>query len=226
MHPPDSMPTEIAERFADSKLGWQAVARLRTAFNRSRHPMLIADDQRRLITGNAGAYQLLEISQEEIPWRRMDDFTHPNERAKLDRHWQEFLSTGAVEGWYPLYLPDRGPLPIEFSGTAHVLPGRHLALFVAADARPVEQAESTLAREAAWEAVVAEDERSKLTQREREVMTLVAAGLTSGDMGERLFLSTETVKSHVQNAMGKLGSHTRAHAVAIALMTGQIDWEL
>lgn len=57
-------------------------------------------------------------------------------------------------------------------------------------------------------------------------MTLVASGLQSGEMAERLFLSPETVKSHVQNAMGKLGSRTRAHAVAIALVTGQISWEI
>ena len=57
-------------------------------------------------------------------------------------------------------------------------------------------------------------------------MTLVASGLQSGDIAERLFLSPETVKSHVHNAMGKLGAHTRAHAVAIALVTGQIAWEI
>jgi DNA-binding CsgD family transcriptional regulator len=66
----------------------------------------------------------------------------------------------------------------------------------------------------------------QLTEREREVLTLVAAGMQSGELAERLFLSPETVKSHVQNAMVKLGAHTRAHAVAVALMTGQITWEL
>ena len=35
-------------------------------------------------------------------------------------------------------------------------------------------------------------------------------------------MSAETVRSHVQNALSKLGAHTRAHAVAIALVTGQI----
>ncbi len=64
-----------------------------------------------------------------------------------------------------------------------------------------------------------------LTEREREVMTLVASGLQSVDMGEHLSLSPDTVRSHVQNAMAKLGAHTRAHAVAIALVSGQITWE-
>jgi DNA-binding CsgD family transcriptional regulator len=45
-------------------------------------------------------------------------------------------------------------------------------------------------------------------------------------MAERLCVSPETIKSHVQNAMGKLGAHTRAHAVAIALVSGQISSEI
>lgn len=68
--------------------------------------------------------------------------------------------------------------------------------------------------------------RLQLSEREREVMTLVASGLQSSDIAGRLFLSPETVKSHVHNALGKLGAHTRAHAVAIALVTGQIVWDV
>jgi DNA-binding CsgD family transcriptional regulator len=65
----------------------------------------------------------------------------------------------------------------------------------------------------------------RLTKREREIMTLVASGGHSGDIGELLFVSTTTVKSHVSNAMRKLGAHTRAHAVAVALITGEITLE-
>jgi DNA-binding CsgD family transcriptional regulator len=55
-------------------------------------------------------------------------------------------------------------------------------------------------------------------------MTLAASGGQSPDMAESMFVSQDTIKSHVQNAMTKLGAHTRAHAVAIALITGQITW--
>ena len=57
-------------------------------------------------------------------------------------------------------------------------------------------------------------------------MTLVASGHQTDDVAQRLFLAPETVKSHVHNALGKLGARTRAHAVAIALVTGQITWEI
>jgi len=62
-----------------------------------------------------------------------------------------------------------------------------------------------------------------LTDRECEVLGLVAGGLRGSAIAQHLILSPETIKSHVQNAMTKLGAHTRAHAVAIALSTGQID---
>ena len=212
-----------ADAIAESRFGPEAVIRLRVAFERSQHPMLIADDRRRWVTGNAAACHLLRIAREEIPWRTMDDFTPPGERRRLAEQWEAFLASGAAEGWYQLYVPDRGAVPVEFSATANVLPARHLSVFMLPD--QTEQPEGGPAREASWTPVTAEGSvRLQLTQREREVMTLVASGLQGADMAERLFLSPETVRSHVQNSMGKLGAHTRAHAVAIALVTGDIAW--
>lgn len=212
--------------FADSKFGSQAAIRLRMAFERSRHPMLIADDQRRWVTGNTAACELLGIAREAVPWHTMDEFTPRSERPRLEEQWQTFLACGAAEGWYQLYVPDRGPVPVEFSATANVLPARHLSVFIPPDEAAADLAGIAPPGEAAWKAVTAEENgRLQLTEREREIMTLVASGLQSGDIAERLFLSPETIKSHVHNAMGKLGAHTRAHAVAIALVTGQISWE-
>jgi DNA-binding CsgD family transcriptional regulator len=201
--------------------------RLRTAFERSRHPMLIADDQRRWVTGNTAACDLLGIPREEVPWRTMDDFTAPSERKRLEEQWRAFLASGGAEGWYQLYVPERGPVPVEFSATANVLPARHLSVFIPPDEASAAHDKNALAREAPWAPVVGEGSgRLQLSEREREVMTLVASGLQSGEIAERLFLSPETVKSHVHNSLGKLGAHTRAHAVAIALVTGQITWEV
>src|SRR5207244_4873741 len=52
-----------------------------------------------------------------------------------------------------------------------------------------------------------------LSRGESEVMGLVAQGLTSRDIGGRLFLSPRTVEMHVQNSLDKLGCRTRAEAV-------------
>jgi PAS domain S-box-containing protein len=214
------------EVLGGSKLDSPAALRLRVAFERSRHAMLIVDDQRRWVTGNTAACDLLGIAREEVPWHAMDDFTIPSERESLDELWQSFLRSGAAEGWYQLYVPDRGAVPVEFSATANVLPARHLSVFIPPEAS-IESPESALRGEMTWRPVVVEGvDRSQLTEREREVLKLVASGLQSVEISERLFVSPETVKSHVQNAMGKLGARTRAHAVAIALVTGKISWDI
>ncbi len=58
---------------------------------------------------------------------------------------------------------------------------------------------------------------TRLTQREREVLRLLADGLTNEEIGKRLAISPETVRTHVRKAMGKLDADTRTHAVATAL---------
>jgi PAS domain S-box-containing protein len=220
--PRDSVDTQV---FSDSKFGPEAVVRLRTAFERSLHPMLIADDQRRWVTANTAACDLLGIGRDEIPWHTIDEFTPQSDRKWLEEQWRAFLANGAAEGLYQLYVPERGAVPVEFSATANVLPASHLSVFMPPVELTPEQVKSALARREPWTTGAAESSRQQLTDRVREVMTLVASGLHSGDIAERLFLSSETIKSHVQNAMGKLGAHTRAHAVAIALVRGQITWE-
>lgn len=62
-----------------------------------------------------------------------------------------------------------------------------------------------------------------LSNREREILDLLAQGLTGEAVAERLVLSAETVKTHIRNAMAKLEAHTRVHAVAIALREGYIS---
>jgi len=56
-----------------------------------------------------------------------------------------------------------------------------------------------------------------LTQRERDVLRLLADGLSNEEIGKRLFVSAETVRTHVRKAMEKLDADTRTAAVARAL---------
>lgn len=57
----------------------------------------------------------------------------------------------------------------------------------------------------------------QLTQRERDVLRLLADGLSNEEIGKRLFISAETVRTHVRKAMDKLDADTRTQAVARAL---------
>ncbi len=62
-----------------------------------------------------------------------------------------------------------------------------------------------------------------LSKREREIMDLLAQGLTGEQVAAQLFLSPETIKTHIRNAMNKLEANTRVHAIAIALREGFIS---
>jgi DNA-binding CsgD family transcriptional regulator len=209
------------------EFGAQTVNDLRVGFHRATHPMLIADSQRRWVTANIAACELLGIAPTEVAWRSLDEFTRPSALGRLEAQWAAFLTSGAAEGWYQLHVPHGGSVAVEFSAVAHVQQGRHLLLFMAPHEFSMAQERSSVARGDAWAPVpTGAGDRAQLTNREREVISLIAAGGQGGDIAGRLFLSPETVKSHVQNAMAKLGAHTRAHAVAIALVTGQIIWSM
>jgi DNA-binding NarL/FixJ family response regulator len=60
------------------------------------------------------------------------------------------------------------------------------------------------------------------TAREVEVLQLISDGLVNREIGQRLFLSEETVKSHVRHLLAKLQARSRAHAVAVGFRRGII----
>jgi DNA-binding NarL/FixJ family response regulator len=62
----------------------------------------------------------------------------------------------------------------------------------------------------------------QLTRRERDVLRLLADGNSNEQIGKELFISPETVRTHIRKAMDKLGADTRTQAVAKALRAGLI----
>jgi DNA-binding NarL/FixJ family response regulator len=61
-----------------------------------------------------------------------------------------------------------------------------------------------------------------LTLREREVVQLVALGLSGPEIADELHIAHDTVRTHVRNAMAKCGARSRAHLVAKALGDGLV----
>ncbi|GGA70709.1 DNA-binding response regulator [Pseudoclavibacter endophyticus] len=63
---------------------------------------------------------------------------------------------------------------------------------------------------------------AQLTEREREVLLLLAEGLSNAEIAQQMFVSGATIKTHVSNLLAKLGVHDRIHAVIFAYEQGLV----
>jgi len=63
-------------------------------------------------------------------------------------------------------------------------------------------------------------DRATLTSREAEILSLAANGMQTADIGDRLCVSTETVRTHFKNIYQKIGAHSRTEAVVFAFQEG------
>jgi DNA-binding CsgD family transcriptional regulator len=170
--------------------------------------MLIADDQRRYVQANPAVCLLLRLDLRAVLRRRIDDLTPPEHHSAMQTTWDEFQRDGVQSGTYELLMPDGPRLRVDYSATANVTPGRHLAIFaLPATTRDV---------------LAADTKREYLSEREREVLGLVAMGESGTRIAERLSISPSTVETHVRHCLTKLEAKNRAHAIALGLQRGEI----
>ncbi len=187
-------------------------------FVRSLNPMFTADDERRYVDANAAACLFMRLPREAICKLRIDDVTPPDLRPGLDALWARFMQSRSsgegmqAPGWV-FHMPDGTSVAVDLSSTPDFQPGRHLAivLFPPADAlnKRLLQAPAPAS--------------NVLTGRERQILTLVALGNTGVQIAEQLFISPATVQTHVVNTLLKLKAKNRAHGIAIALQSGELD---
>ena len=130
------------------------------------------------------------------------------------REWAERLAVGHFTGETELLCADGGSVVVQWGVDTEVVTGSRLVLLVAL----------TTSR---WgrhfrRSIPSEPEPGQLTEREREVVRLVAQGRTGPEIADELHIAHDTVRRHVHNAMTKTGARSRAHLVAKALGDGQV----
>lgn len=194
------------------------VRELRRAFDASRVPMVLVDNERRYQAANAAARLLFRLREAELQARRIEDFSPPHMLAELDEAWARLMQEGVVAGDYDLGFPGGTALAMVYCALANILPGQHLIVFLPADWSADELG---VARQPD------EDRQSsgRVSPREREVLALIASGADLQQIADELTLSVTTVRTHARNALRKLGARNRAHAIALAIQHGVIDPE-
>jgi PAS domain S-box-containing protein len=179
-------------------------------FRRSANAMVLADAQRRFVDANDAALRLLGRERSELIGMPVVDTIRPSERERSDREWRAFMRSGEHTGTRNIVRADGTEVRIEVAARVLQVGGRRLAVSVTLAMSALEAPPSPAAAR-----------RGALTNREREVVTLIALGHDTSHIADGLLVSPETVRTHVRNAMSKLGARTRAQLVAIALSTGE-----
>jgi DNA-binding CsgD family transcriptional regulator len=175
--------------------------------------MVLADAERRHVDVNAAYLLLLGHRRGEVLGRRLGDFVAGGPAASPEE-WDEALSGRRITGNTDLVRSDGRQVAVQWGASTEVVTGRRLVLIVVLNA-------STWGRHFRRTPSGA-DELGSLSARELEVVRLIASGMTGREIAEALQISHDTVRTHVRNAMVKLGARSRAHLVAKALGDGLV----
>ena len=181
------------------------------AFRQSRNAMVLLDDRRRQLELN-GAYLKL------LGYRRKDLIGHPIHEIVVGgpkfspQEWAAALAHRELTGEAELWCADGTTVVVQWGAHIETVTGQRLVLLVALGT-------------ARWGGRFRRDpssapEDTELSDREREIVRHVALGSTGREIADELNIAHDTVRTHVRNAMTKVGARSRAHLVARALGDG------
>lgn len=214
----------VRDRLCDAGPSMNTAIPERTNHGAARHdefahslaPMLICDERRRCLDANVAACLFLRLGREAVIGLRIDDLLATDQHPQLRLLWPAVVRAGATVPAgalaCQLTLPDGAQVAARVL-LSTLRPGRHLAVIEFPPLRALIGDQGRAAPAAG----------RTLTRRERQVLALVAAGNTGVDIAALLFLSPATVQTHVTNALVKLNARNRAHGIALAIRSGEID---
>jgi DNA-binding CsgD family transcriptional regulator len=173
--------------------------------------LVAADDDRNILRVNPRWSDLTGYGPDAATTMRIDDLLAPESRPGIEMRWSDLLGTGLATARIVILRPDHVRVSVRYGGFANVMAGVHVAACLAEPGQDNRALRPARARRA-----------GQLTRREQESLRLVAMGMTTTAAADQLGISPETVRTHVRNAMNKLGARTRAQAIAVAMRDGEI----
>jgi PAS domain S-box-containing protein len=185
--------------------GWPAL--FESAFRQSRNAMVLLDERRRMVDVNAAMVQLIGRTRTGMLGRPVFEIVIRGPIA-TEAEWQDAMAAGRFSGEATLRHGDGSGVTVQWGATTEVATGRRLVLVVALH---------TSRWGPRFRRVPDGAGGRTLSRREREVVRLVALGHTGPEIADELGITHDTVRTHVRNAMDKVGARSRAHLVAKAL---------
>ncbi len=189
--------------------GWPAL--FATAFRQSKNAMALVDEQRRHIEVNPAYLRLLGYSRDGVLGRPVYQFV-VNGPLLSPARWSAALASGRFHGEAELIRADGTHVGVQWAGNTEFVTGRRLVLFVALG---TSRWGASFRR-----APEADPEPRALSARELEIVRLIARGESGPEIAAELHIAHDTVRTHVRNAMTKVGARSRAHLVAKVLAEG------
>lgn len=192
--------------------GWHGI--FNAAFKRSRNAMLLVNVERTIVDANPAFAKLLHRRHSSLIGRKLWEFVHGGPLA-TEEEWRELLRRDQFFGDAAMRLPDDSAVRVHFAAHTEVVTGKQLVLFVTLGT-------SMAGRHFRGQVEERSGAGDTLSERELEIVRLIALGETGPEIADQLQISHNTVRTHVNNAMLKTGARSRAHLVAKALGDGLV----
>jgi PAS domain S-box-containing protein len=196
-----------------------------SVFERSHIPMVLIDQDLRFVAINDTATSLYQYRREDVIGQPAGTHFVGGTSSLGAAQWQELLRNNELYGERLISHPAGTSMRVSYAAHSTTVDGQWLALFVTLSAKLEPEGTELISSAAPSEAAGLAPEAlgslaGALTPREREVVRRVALGRSTPQIASDLSLSPATVRSHVRNAMVKVGAHTRAQLVALVLGEG------